>query len=174
MIDQIQIRPWNKSDLGSLVRYANNLNIAKNLRDRFPYPYKEQDGIAFIESAMEGMPTSIFAIDLHGEAIGCIGIHPQLDIHRLNAELAYWLAEPFWGKGIITRAISLMLDMAFAGFEIQRIYAIPFSTNHSSKRVLEKNNFVLEAKFEKTIIKNGEILDELVYAIRKENWKKSD
>jgi len=168
---EIKLRPWHMSDLGNLVKYGNNWNVAKNLMDRFPHPYTEADGRAFIDAASNAQPVHIFAIDLEGQAIGGIGIHPQTDIYRKNAELGYWLAEPFWGKGIMRKAIRLMVNYAFTTYDIERVFARPFSTNLASQKVLEKNGFLLEGKFEKTIYKNGEYLDEWVYAVRRENWK---
>jgi RimJ/RimL family protein N-acetyltransferase len=161
------IRPWDKADLTSLVRYANNLNISKYLTNKFPFPYTESDGISFIEFATKDLPIHIFAIDIDGQAVGGIGIHPQTDIFLKNAELGYWLGEPFWGMGIICNAVKQIVDFAFATYDIDRIFARPFGTNIASQKVLEKNNFVLEGRFEKVLFKNGEYLDELVYAIRR-------
>ena len=166
------LRPWNISDLSSLVKHANNWNVAKNLTDKFPHPYSESDGKAFIEFATMDNPIHIFAIDVDGQAVGGIGIHLQTDIHRKNAELGYWLAEPFWGQGIVSEAIKQAVDFAFTTYDIDRVFARPFGTNLASQRVLEKNNFILEGRFDQVLIKNGETLDELVYAIRRENWKK--
>ncbi len=167
------IRPWAKADLSSLVEYANNFNISKNLTNQFPFPYTEEAGKAFIEFAMSGDPIHIFAITVNDEAAGGIGIHPQSDIFSKNAELGYWLGEPFWGKGIISRAIRQMVEFGFKTYDIDRIFARPFGTNIASQKVLEKNNFKLEGRFEKVIYKNGEYLDELVYAIRRTEWEKS-
>jgi ribosomal-protein-alanine N-acetyltransferase len=166
---KIKIRPWEISDLDNLVKYANNWNVAKNLTDAFPHPYSEADGKSFIVNATQGSPIFIFAIDNEGQAIGAIGVHPQTDIHQKNAELGYWLAEPLWGQGIVSEAIKQIVDYAFYTFEIDRIFARPFGTNLASQKVLEKNNFILEARFENTLFKNGEYLDELVYAIRRPN-----
>ncbi|HEY0029984.1 MAG TPA: GNAT family protein [Bacteroidia bacterium] len=160
------LRPWNINDLDSLVKYANNPLIAKNMTDGFPHPYTAENGKAFIEFAMKGNPTNIFAIDIDGEAVGGIGLHLQHDIHCKNAELGYWLAEPFWGQGIITKAIAQTINYSFKTFPLTRIYARPFGTNTASQKVLEKTGFILEGKFEKTLFKNGEYLDELIYAIR--------
>lgn len=161
------LRPWHINDLQSLVGYANNPNIAKNMADQFPHPYTIENGKAFIEMATSYSPLQIFAIDLKGMASGGIGIHPQKGIYRKNAELGYWLAEPFWGKGIITNAILQMVDYGFKTFDIDRIFARPFGHNIASQKVLEKSGFTLEARLEKTIIKNGEMIDELIYAVRK-------
>jgi [ribosomal protein S5]-alanine N-acetyltransferase len=166
------LRPWKTTDLDDLVKYANNWNVAKNLTDKFPHPYTKNDGIAFLEFATLGNPIAIFAIEVGGEAAGGIGIHPQNDIFKKNAELGYWLAEPFWGQGIISNAIKQMVDFAFTTFDIERVYAKPFGTNIASQKVLQKNNFVLEGRFEKVLFKNGEYLDELVYAVRRESWWK--
>ncbi len=166
------IRPWSEADLDALVMYANNWNIAKNMTDKFPHPYSESDGRAFIEFATKDDPVHIFAIDLDGQAIGGIGIHPQSDIHRKNAELGYWLAEPFWGRGIISHAIRQILEFAFNTYDINRVFARPFGANLASQRVLEKNRFTLEGRFEKTLFKNGEYVDELVYAMRRTDWDK--
>ncbi|MCO6496228.1 MAG: GNAT family N-acetyltransferase [Chitinophagaceae bacterium] len=169
---EFKIRPWNISDLNSLVKYANNWSIAKNMTNMFPHPYSEKDGKSFIEMATRDNPIHIFAIDVQSEAVGGIGIHPQSDIFIKNAELGYWLGEPFWGQKIISRAVSQMIDFGFSTYEIDRIFARPFGTNTASQRILEKNNFKLEGRYEKVIFKNGEYIDELVYAIRRENWKK--
>ncbi|HYG15426.1 MAG TPA: GNAT family protein [Bacteroidia bacterium] len=162
-----KLRPWNINDLDSLVKHAGNYNIAKNMTDSFPHPYSEENGRRFIEFATGDTPIRIFAIEVNGEAVGGIGLHPQNDIQRTNAELGYWLAEPYWGRGIITRAIPQMVEFGFNTFEITRIFARPFGTNMASQRVLEKTGFNLEARFEKTFYKNGEFVDELIYAIRK-------
>jgi len=161
------LRPFTINDLNSLVKYANNPKIANNLTDKFPYPYTKENGKMFIEFATKNTPTNIFAIDINGEACGGIGIHPQEDVHRKNAELGYWLGEPFWGNGIITKAIEQIADYGFKNFDISRIFARPYGTNLASQRVLEKAGFVLEARFEKTLFKNGEYKDELIYAIRR-------
>lgn len=165
-----QLRPFTMGDLDSLVKFANNCNIAKNLTDAFPYPYYIEDGKAFIETASQNYPRNILAIEINGEVSGAIGVHPQKDIYRKNLELGYWLAEPYWGKEIITKAIVQMTDYAFRNFDINRIYARPFGYNLASQRVLEKAGFVLEARLEKTFFKNGELIDELIYAVRRNTW----
>ena len=161
------LRPWTMSDLDSLVESANNENIAKFLTNKFPYPYTREAGTNFISSAIQGSPTNIFAIDVEGSAVGGIGIHPQSDVECKNAEMGYWLAEPYWGNGIITSAIKQMIDYSFTNFEINRIFARPFGNNFASQKVLEKAGFVLEATFSRTMFKNGEYLDELIFAFRK-------
>ena len=164
---QFHLRPWTIEDLDSLVKFANNYNIAKNLMDVFPYPYSAEDGKAFIEMTKRSSPPNILAIEINGEAAGAIGLHPQHDVYRKNAELGYWLAEPYWGKGIMSKAVVQMVDYGFKNWDINRIFAKPFGHNKASQKVLGKAGFVLEARLEKTIFKNGEFTDELVYAVRR-------
>ena len=161
------LRPWSLNDLESLVHFANNPNIAKFLMDQFPHPYTMEIGREFILRQTQITPPNILAIEINRQAAGGIGLHLQSDIYRKNAELGYWLAEPYWGKGIITQAIIQMVDYGFKNWNINRIFARPFGTNIASQRALEKAGFILEGHFKNTLFKNGEYLDELIYAIRR-------
>ncbi len=165
-----KLRAWSMEDLNDLVFFADNYKIAKFMTDQFPHPYTKEKGKAFIEFASKASPTNIFAIEVDKKPVGGIGLHLQADIQCKNAELGYWLAEPFWNKGIITKAINQMVEYGFRTYSIERIFARPFGTNIASQRVLEKANFTLEGKFEKTLFKNGEYLDELIYAIRRKSY----
>jgi len=164
---QYTLKPWNINYLESLVRHANNPNIAKFMTDGFPHPYTKENGEKFIEMASTSNPCNVFAIILNDEAVGGIGIHLQTDIMRKNAELGYWLSEEHWGKGIITSAIKEMIEYAFKTFDITRIYARPFGNNFASQKVLQKAGLQLEARLKNTIYKNNEFQDELIYSIRK-------
>ena len=164
---QFKLRPWKEDDVSSLVKYANNLNIASRLTDKFPYPYSKEDALSFITAIKQQDPVTIFAIEIENEAVGSIGILLQEDIWSKNAELGYWLAEHLWGKGIVTRAIREMIDFGFKSFDIERIFARPFGSNIASQRVLEKAGFKLEARLKHTIFKYGKYEDELIYSVRR-------
>lgn len=161
------LRPWQKEDLDNLVAMANNKKIARYMTDAFPYPYTREAGIQFIKRNSKAQPVQVMAIVIEDKAAGGIGIFPQTDIMRKNAEMGYWLGEPYWGQGIITRAIKEMTTYAFDTFDIERIYARPFGSNIASQKVLEKAGFILEAQIKKSIYKNGLFEDELIYAIRR-------
>jgi len=165
---EIKLRPWKIEDADSLVENANNFDIARFMSDAFPSPYTLEDAKNFIAFATKDEPLHIFAIDIDGQAVGGIGIHPQADIMKKNAELGYWLGEKYWGKGIISKAIREIIPWAFNTYDITRIYARPFGSNMASQKVLEKAGFVLEARIKENIFKNGEYLDELIYAIRRQ------
>ena len=79
-------------------------------------------------------------------------------------EFGYWLAEPFWGRGIVTEALRAMTTYAIEHHGLTRIYAVPFAWNAASCRVLEKAGYVLEARLCHSAIKNGELTDQMQYA----------
>ncbi len=164
---EIKLRIWKMVDLESLVRCANNKTIWDNLTDAFPHPYTREAGLNYIEKASKEYPVKIFAIEFQNEVVGSIGIFPDTDVYRKNAAIAYWVAEPFWGKGIATEAIRRMVKYGFATFDITRIYAKPFGKNGASHKVLEKTGFLLEGILNGTVFKNDEFLDEFIYAIRR-------
>lgn len=164
---KFSLRPWTLDDLDSLVKYANNPDIAKNMTDGFPSPYTKEYGLSFIERVSKQQPTQIFAIDVDGIAVGSIGIHPLSDIYRKNAELGYWLGVDFHGKGIIPEAIKQIITYAFENFDLIRIFAKPFGSNLASQRVLEKAGFQFEYRIVQNLVKNDHPEDELIYSVRR-------
>ncbi|MBN2572229.1 MAG: GNAT family N-acetyltransferase [Ignavibacteriales bacterium] len=163
------IRNFEDNDIHSLVKYANNINVAKNLRDAFPNPYKLEHAIQWIKIVKEGNRSTHFAVANEEELIGGIGLILQEDVHRLNAEIGYWLGEPFWGQGIMTEAVKIFTNFVFKEFNVIRLYARIYESNKSSARVLEKAEYKLEAVFDKSIFKNGIIQNEYIYSILNQN-----
>jgi [ribosomal protein S5]-alanine N-acetyltransferase len=161
----LKLREWRLDDLESVLVHSDNDLIRRFMSDGFPD--NKEKWKRFIEFASENKFILYLAIEIDGFAVGGIGISPQKDYMRKNAELGYWLSESYWGQGIMTKAICEIVKKAFDRFDIDRIYATPFETNLASHRVLEKSGFVLEGRFKKVVIKNGKMLDELVYAIRR-------
>lgn len=165
-LPSVTLRPWQIEDLHDLVHVANNRNIAQYMTDGFPHPYTPANGLAFLHMATQN-PGRLWAITISGKAAGGIGYHPMTDIWQKNAELGYWLGEPYWGNGILTEAVKKMTDYVFHQTQIERVFARPFGTNKASQRVLEKAGFKLEATIPNGFFKWGTYEDELIYAIRK-------
>ncbi|MGC1273459.1 MAG: GNAT family protein [Planctomycetaceae bacterium] len=158
------LRPWRHDDLALLVRSANNLKVAANLRDRFPHPYTEADGRAWLELATTDLSEWRWAIEFEEEAVGGIGLMPQNDINTGTAEIGYWLGEPFWGRGITTTAVKVLTRHALTALGFRRLYAWAFGPNVASQRVLEKAGYVREGLLRRSAIKHGEVLDQTLYA----------
>jgi [ribosomal protein S5]-alanine N-acetyltransferase len=159
------LRPWKPGDEESLVRHANNRKIWRNLRDAFPHPYTLADAKQWIEIAGPTTPATNLAIVVEGAAAGGIGLVLKDDVFHRSAEIGYWLGEEFWGRGIVTEAVRAVTDYAFATFDLCRVYAGVFEWNPASMRVLEKAGYEFECRMRKSVTKDGEIIDELIYAI---------
>jgi len=162
--NEIKLRNWRKSDQKRLASLANNQHIANFLMDSFPHPYTEKDAEAWINMCLKETKNPLLVIERKGELIGAIGGHIKEDIHRYNAELGYWVAENYWGKGITSKVIESFCSYLFSDFKITRIYADVFSNNPASERVLVKNGFVKEGHLKKAAYKNGLFIDLLVYS----------
>src|SRR5271165_5642541 len=163
-LGDLKVRSWRKGDLDSLVRYANNPNIAANLRDQFPHPYTRFKGASYLVEVRSAQVETSFAVEYGGEAIGGIGFKLGTDIARLSSEMGYWLSEDYWGRGLTTRAVSATSDWAFEQYKLTRIFAMVFSHNVASMRVLEKAGFEREGLMRRSAIKNGVVLDQVLYA----------
>jgi ribosomal-protein-alanine N-acetyltransferase len=164
--EEISLRPWKEEDRKALIAYANNKKIFNNLTDAFPHPFTDAAATKFLAWANKNRPPLILAITTADEVVGSIGLHPLEDVFRLNCELGYWIAEPFWGKGIATEAVKQMARYAQENFHFKRLFARPYGRNIASQKVLEKAGFTLEAHIEQNIIKNHQLEDELIYALR--------
>jgi len=163
-LEKCNIRSYQPSDAETLSKYANNRKIWLNLRDGFPHPYTTDDAKNFISMAMSKNPETYFAICTKTEVIGGIGYSLHTDIERISAEIGYWLGEPFWGKGIVTDAMKALTQYAVNTHGLYRIYAVPYETNKASFRVLEKAGYQLEGRMRKSAIKDGKVIDQLLYA----------
>ena len=161
------LRKWRLSDAADLAAALNNKKILNNLRDGLPFPYTEQDARDYIAAmrSTEENSTFAYAITQNDHAIGSIGAFRQNNIHRQTAELGYYLAEEYWGRGIMTEAIRQLCGIVFDTTDILRIYAEPFAYNTGSRRALEKAGFAFEGLMKNNAVKNGKVLDMALYSL---------
>ena len=160
----LALRRFRHEDRECLAALANNPNVVKFLALRFPHPYRLEDADVWIRIAMDETRICNFAVEWRGEFVGGIGLVPLADIHSGTAELGYWLGEPYWGKGLASRAVALLLPHAFGELLFVRLQAEVFAGHSASMRVLEKNGFVREGILRKHISKNGVVTDAALYA----------
>lgn len=161
-----KIRKWKLTDAEDLAAALSNKKILDNLRDGLPYPYTVQDGKDYISAMLSADENSTFAfaVTADGKVIGSIGVFRRDNIHRQTAELGYYIAENYWGKGIMTEAVKQICEYVFKNSNILRIYAEPFAYNTASCRVLEKAGFQYEGTLRKNAVKNGKVLDMKMYS----------
>jgi len=165
VLERFTLRGWRTGDIESLPRHANNIKIWRNLHDAFPHPYTRADAEIWIQQTSTLPVGMIYAIEVNGEAVGGIGIHPMKDVHRRTAAIGYWLSETHWGRGIATDALRAMTRQVFATFDLARLEAFVFEWNVASTRVLEKAGYTREALLKKRVTKEGRTVDCFLYAL---------
>jgi len=159
------VRDWSPADKADLVRYANNRNVWRNLTHMFPNPYTEADADEWF-AMLAAMPEPThWAIEVDGQAVGGIGVSVGKGVFSKKAEFGYWLGEPYWGRGIMTGAARAVAPYALERFGLVRLEAAVFAWNPASMRVLEKCGFVREGVSRAGVFKDGQLLDEVDYAL---------
>jgi len=168
--DTLEILSYTKTNVNPLeiVSVANNRNVSINLRDAFPFPYSKKDAESWIEYA-SSKPETSFHIRVDGKFAGGIALMRKNDIHSRTFELGYWLGETYWGKGLMSRAVKLVLCYAYESERINplRIEAVVKTKHLGSRRVLEKNGFVFEGTLRSSAVKEGVIYDMAMYSVIK-------
>jgi len=168
--ENIEIRLWRVGDEEVLPRLANNRRIWRNLTNGFPHPYERSDAIDWIERAnLQPENAQHFAIVVDDAVVGGVGFTRLQDLHTRTAEIGYWVGEPFWGHGIATNALESATELAFRDFDFVRLQAGVFAWNPASCRVLAKVGYSLEGRLRKQIYKDGEVCDQLMYALLRED-----
>ncbi len=159
----MEFRLYNLGYADTFAQIRNNPAILKNGYDKTPDPFTKQDALDFMNIQLAKTPPQRFLIFYNNKLAGEIGITIQDDIHRLCAEIWYFIAEPFWGKGLATEAIKKMTEYSFATFELVRIEACVFEFNKASMKALEKNGYYLESIRKKAVIKKGQIIADYIW-----------
>lgn len=167
---EFELKKWDEKYIDDVVFYANNEKVACNLRNAFPYPYTREDARGYVLACAGDSEERQLcrAIVVDGHAVGSVGIFQGTDVYEKSAELGYWLAEDYWGRGIMSQAAGQICREAFERLEIIRIFAEPFAYNTGSRRVLENNGFTLEGIMKNGVYKNGKVFDYCMYALLKE------
>jgi ribosomal-protein-alanine N-acetyltransferase len=160
------IRPWRLTDAESLTRHANDRRVSRNLRDRFPFPYTRRGAEQYLAMTCGSEPATSYAVEVNGEAAGGIAYVPHDDVERIMAEVGYWLGVAHWGRRIMSAAVPAFSLAVFQERpDLRRLYAVPFAGNTASRRILERAGYRLEGRMRQSAIKDGEVMDQLLYAL---------
>lgn len=160
------VRDWRDSDRDrdALLRFANNRKIWRNLKDRFPHPYTEADADAWLALSRAHRERPGWALEVDSLAVGGIGLIPGEDVYARSAHIGYWLGEPYWGRGIMTDAVRVVAGHALSRLGFRRLQAPVYEWNPASMRVLEKCGFVREGVLRRSVFKDGQLIDSVLYA----------
>ncbi|KAI1339637.1 acyl-CoA N-acyltransferase [Xylariaceae sp. FL0016] len=166
--DKVIVRPYHPSDASAMAALANDPEVTKTLRDRFPKPYTLEAAKEWIAHCLSLSPQLNFVImTSSGTIIGAIGLEPSRgDIYSRAQELGYWLGKDYWGGGYASSAAHGFVRWAFAEFpQLLRIEATSFQGNLGSEKVLTRAGFVKEGIRRQAIVKAGEVKDETIFGI---------
>lgn len=165
--DDVRLSAIRECDKAAFVTFLNDRDIYNNTL-RIPHPYSDEDaekfiGIAADATAKHGHPVHFAIRDESEQLIGGCGFDDLSYGHR--AEIGYWLAKPYWGRGIVTDVVRSVCAFALVEWKLVRITAHVFVLNTASARVLEKNGFEFEGLLRKHHRKDGRFLDSRLYAL---------
>ena len=167
--DQIYLDEIRASDKGACVEHFREKEIYDRTL-RIPYPYTEQhfdEFFALVQQTAQQRPLTAWAIRRRdGFLIGGLGFEGLGSSHR--AEIGYWLAKPYWGRGIMTDVVRKACVFAFDQYDLAKITAGVFAGNAASARVLEKCGFVREGYLRKHYLKGGRFIDAQLYSLLKD------
>ena len=157
----LRLRCFEHADRDLIVSYLNELNVTRLLSSRIPQPYSKNDADWWIETGSQS--GVIRAIEKDGEFVGCIGAEPgQFEFER-TAEVGYWLSQQFWGKGIATEALQLLIAEVKKDSKITRLQATVFEGNTASGKVLKNCGFIQQGCLPSAIYKNERFYDALIF-----------
>lgn len=159
------LREWRRGDEADLIAAANSRKVWRNLHHRFPHPYTASDARHWF-FLLAAMPEAThWAIEVDGRAVGDVGVDLGEGIYAKSGLFGYWLGEPWWGRGIGSAAVRAAAEYALARFGLMRLEAPVFAWNPASARVLEKAGFRREGILRKSVFKDGELIDQAIYAL---------
>lgn len=173
--ERIFLKIPEMKDAKAIYKYARDKEIARYTT--IPHPYKLKHAKEFIKKARqklkkkEGYEFSIVLKETN-EIIGGIGLN-HVNKFNQNAEVGYWLAKRYWGQGLMSEAMNLILNFGFKKLKLHKIYARVYKPNKRSSRLLKKFGFKLEGNFRKHLKGrfSNKWYDELRYGLLKEEWK---
>lgn len=160
----VRLRPWRREDKAALLRHADNRKVWRNLADAFPHPYTADDAERWFALAAAPGPSVRLAIERRGEAVGGIGVEAREGEHRHTGHIGYWVGEAHWGGGVATAAVRALAGALFEAGRFERLETAVYAWNPASMRVLEKSGFAREGLLRRSVFKDGEFVDSVLYA----------
>lgn len=158
----LEFRAFEEKDEELLVSYLNDESLTRFLSARIPQPYTNESARWWVNTGSKiGV---VYAIVSDGILVGTIGAIPGDFERQRTAEIGYWVARPYWGKGIASQALEKFTQLIFENTDFIRLYASVIEGNRASAKVLEKCGYRLEAVLEKAIYKNSTAFNELHYS----------
>jgi RimJ/RimL family protein N-acetyltransferase len=169
--DQVHLTEFRSSDRDALVAHLNDRDIYERTL-RIPFPYTEADADEWLAvgakiTQQQGQPVHFVIRGPDDGLIGGCGLDGFQLGYSHRAEIGYWLAKPYWGRGIMTAVVQRVCRHAFDELGLSKITAHVFSFNAASARVLQKSGFVQEGLLREHYLKDGKLIDARLFALFK-------
>ncbi|MCY4145805.1 MAG: GNAT family N-acetyltransferase [Chloroflexi bacterium] len=166
------MRPLAEQDIAAILKYASAPEIAANTF--VPHPYPPEAAHEFVQKASEAWRSEqdyTFAIiEAQSDSFaGVMGIHPVQEHQR--AEVGYWIGLPFWGRGLATQALRLLIRFGFEKLGLNRIAAGHFAGNSASGRVMQKAGMRCEGTRRAYHYHRDSFKDSVWYAILRDEYE---
>jgi len=171
--ERLLLRAFTLADAPELRSLVNSREVALNTL-RIPFPYPDGEAERWIathdDAAQKG--DHVFAVTLRDPSafVGCVGLHVKAD--HDHAELGYWIGVPYWGHGYATEAAGAVLRFGFETLPLNRIFAMHFSRNPASGRVLQKLGMRHEGTLRQHLKKWDEYVDLECYGIVRSEFER--
>ncbi len=161
---KVELRKWSFADKESLIEMCNRIDRSY-LSDRIPNPYTNQSAEWWLNMVKEneGKKGVFREIVVNDKIIGTISVEQKEDVYRKDAEIGYYLLQEEYSKGIMTESVKQICEIAFQELDIIRITGLVYEPNIASRKVLERNSFILEGIMKNAVIKNENIFGLCIY-----------
>ena len=161
---KIELKKWSFEDKEFLIKMCNTID-RNYLSDRIPDPYTDESAEWWLNMVEDNDEKhGVFRkIVVDGKIAGAVSVEQKEDVYRKDSEVGYYLLQEVYSKGIMTEAVRQICEIAFEKLDILRITGMVYEPNIASKKVLERNNFLLEGVMKQAVIKNNNIYDLCIY-----------
>jgi len=175
--ERIILRPLEKKDAKSLQENINDPDIYR-FTLTIPHPYTKENAEWWINHTRDRIEKGNayelgIALKENNKIIGGLGLC-KIEKEHDSAEVGYWLGKKYWGNGITTEALELLLDFSFNQLKLHRLHANTLIDNIGSQRVLEKCGFTKEGRRKERIKKDGKYYDDFVFGLVVQDYRKND
>lgn len=103
-----------------------------------------------------------------GTPVGSCSIRPNLE--RYRGDIGLWIGQAHHGRGYGTRTVRQLVNYGFTRIGLEKIEASVFTGNLPSRRIFEKNGFTLEGTIRKAVRKRGQLIDEWLFGLIRDEW----
>jgi RimJ/RimL family protein N-acetyltransferase len=172
---RLVLRAWHENDAPTLYKYAKNPKIGPIAA--WPAHTSVENSLEIIKTVLSAEETYAVVLKETNEPIGSVGLVTikseirSAEMAEGEAEIGYWIAEPYWGQGLIPEAVNELIRHAFEDLKITAIWCGYFDGNNQSKRVQEKCGFSYHhTEHNKHVPLLNECRTEHFYKLNFEGW----